>query len=567
MTLRLRFNLLITLIMLFLILALASVTITSSKRSIQEGVESANKVTLQYLETIIVRSVQNPEWGNTHDVIRRFLRQLGYVRSNDIFLYNQQGDLTYKSPPSSYKLEVEPPQWFINFISPTKESNSRLIDSGRLVVQSNTSGAIRGAWVDLRALFSTTLIFFLLFNLFVYWLLGQWLRPMNKMLDAIEKIGKGGFDARLPHFNVPEFRSIALNLNAMGSSLQKTMFENKRLGMIAEQTADAVIIHDEKMNISFWNKSAERIFGYKKDEVLGKSASLIVPESLKKELDKNLTLMKRNKLIHDFKTKRVAKNGKLIDVSISASPLIDPKTKKLIGDIVSMRDISERILAQKSLDELEQNRKLTTIIQGHIEDERRSLARELHDELGQYVSAIKIFAQNINNKSGGNKEINTSASSVISAANQIYDGMHNIIRKLRPGALDNLGLSETIRDTVSSWQKQYENLKFTLKIKGEINDLGEVININIYRMIQESMNNALKHSKASEIIITISLLKKALKLEFYDNGVGFDKKILTNSKQFGLIGIKERVQSLTGTFDLQTSPLNGTKLIILIPIR
>jgi len=553
--------------MLFLILALASVTITSSKRSIQEGVESANKVTLQYLETIIVRSVQNPEWGNTHDVIRRFLRQLGYVRSNDIFLYNQQGDLTYKSPPSSYKLEVEPPQWFINFISPTKESNSRLIDSGRLVVQSNTSGAIRGAWVDLRAIFSTTLIFFLLFNLFVYWLLGQWLRPMNKMLDAIEKIGKGGFDARLPHFNVPEFRSIALNLNAMGSSLQKTMFENKRLGMIAEQTADAVIIHDEKMNISFWNKSAERIFGYKKDEVLGKSASLIVPESLKKELDKNLTLMKRNKLIHDFKTKRVAKNGKLIDVSISASPLIDPKTKKLIGDIVSMRDISERILAQKSLDELEQNRKLTTIIQGHIEDERRSLARELHDELGQYVSAIKIFAQNINNKSGGNKEINTSASSVTSAANQIYDGMHNIIRKLRPGALDNLGLSETIRDTVSSWQKQYENLKFTLKIKGEINDLGEVININIYRMIQESMNNALKHSKASEIIITISLLKKTLKLEFYDNGVGFDKKILTNSKQFGLIGIKERVQSLTGTFDLQTSPLNGTKLIILIPIR
>ena len=292
MTLRLRFNLLITMIMLFLIIALASITITSSKRSIQEGVESANKVTLQYLETIIVRSIQNPEWGNTHDVVRRFLRQLGYVRSNDIFLYNNQGELTYKSPPSSYKLEVEPPQWFINFITPKKDSNSRIIDSGRLVVQSNASGAIRGAWVDLRTLFSTTLIFFLLFNLFVYWLLGKWLRPMNKMLDAIEKIGKGGFDARLPHFNVPEFRSIALNFNAMGSSLQKTMFDNKRLVLIAEQTADAVIIHDEEMNISFWNKSAERIFGYNKSEVIGKPASLIVPNSLIKELDKNLILMK-----------------------------------------------------------------------------------------------------------------------------------------------------------------------------------------------------------------------------------------------------------------------------------
>ena len=567
MTLRLRFNLLITMIMLFLIIALVSITMTSSKRSIQEGVESANKVTLQYLETIIVRSIQNPEWGNTHDVVRRFLRQLGYVRSNDIFLYNNQGELTYKSPPSSYKLEVTPPQWFINFISPKKDSNSRIIDSGRLVVQSNASGAIRGAWVDLRTLFSTTLIFFLLFNLFVYWLLGEWLRPMGKMLDAIEKIGQGGFDARLPHFNVPEFRSIALNFNAMGSSLQKTMFENKRLGLIAEQTADAVIIHDEEMNISFWNNSAERIFGYKKSEVIGKPASLIVPNSLIKELGRNLILMKKNKFIHDFKTKRVAKNGKLIDVSISASPLIDPRTKKLIGDIVSMRDISERILAQKSQDELEQNRKLTTIIQGHIEDERRSLARELHDELGQYVSAIKIFAQNINNKSDGNKDIKTSASSVTSAANQIYDGMHNIIRKLRPGALDNLGLSETIRDTVSGWQQQHKNLKFLLNIKGKINDLGEAININIYRIIQESMNNALKHSKASKIIIDLSLLNKSLKLEFSDNGVGFDKKILKNSKQFGLIGIKERIQSLKGTFDLQTSPSNGTKLIILIPIR
>ncbi len=567
MTLRLRFNLLITLIMLFLIIALAMVTMSSSKSTIQEGVESANKVTLQLLETIIVRSVQNPEWGSTHDVVRRFLRQLGYVRSNDIFLYNSQGDLTYRSPPSSYLLEIEPPNWHVNFISPKKEINSRFINSGRLIVQSNASGTIRGAWVELRTLFSTTLVFFLLFNIFVYWLLGQWLKPINKMLEAIEKIGRGGFDARLPHFNVPEFRSIALNFNAMGTSLQKTMIENKRLGLIAEQTADAVIIHDEKMNISFWNSSAQRIFGYKKKEVLGKPANLIVPKSLKKEFDKNLSLMQKNKFIHDFETKRIAKNGKLIDVSISASPLIDPKTKKLIGDIVSMRDITERILAKKSLDELEKNRKLTTIIQEHIEDERRSLARELHDELGQYVSAIKIFAQNISNKSKGNKIIQTSASSVTSAANQIYDGMHNIIRKLRPGALDDLGLSETIKDSVSNWQKQHTNLKLFLNIKGDIDNLGEVININIYRIIQEGMNNALKHSKASKISINLSVIKKDLVLEFSDNGVGFNTKILKNSKQFGLVGIKERVQSLRGTFEIQSSRLDGTKLTIIIPGR
>ena len=81
------------------------------------------------------------------------------------------------------------------------------------------------------------------------------------------------------------------------------------------------------------------------------------------------------------------------------------------------------------------------------------------------------------------------------------------------------------------------------------------------------MNNALKHAKANEITIDLSLLNNNLKLEFSDNGVGFDKKILKNSKQFGLIGIKERVQSLKGTFDLETSLSNGVKLIILIPKR
>ena len=136
MTLRLRFNLLITLIMLFLIIVLASVIMSSSKRSIQEGVESANKVTIQLLETIIVSSVQNPDWGNAHDVMHQFLRQLGYVRSNDIFLYNHQGELTYRSPPSSYLLEVDPPKWYINFISPKKEKNSRLINFGKLIPKS-----------------------------------------------------------------------------------------------------------------------------------------------------------------------------------------------------------------------------------------------------------------------------------------------------------------------------------------------------------------------------------------------------------------------------------------------
>ena len=149
-----------------------------------------------------------------------------------------------------------------------------------------------------------------------------------------------------------------------------------------------------------------------------------------------------------------------------------------------MRDISERIMAEKSQRELQQNRQLPAIIQEHVEDERKSLARELHDELGQYVSAIKIFSQNILNRTKGkDKAISDSATTVISAANQIYDGMHSIIRKLRPGALDNLGLAETLKDMVNSWNNQYSSMNIKLKISGDIDHLGEMANINIYRIM------------------------------------------------------------------------------------
>jgi signal transduction histidine kinase len=233
-----------------------------------------------------------------------------------------------------------------------------------------------------------------------------------------------------------------------------------------------------------------------------------------------------------------------------------------------MRDITEKIKAIQSEKELQQNRELTAIIQEHVEDERKSLARELHDELGQYVSAIKIFTQNIVNRSKGqDKVIEESASTVMSAANQIYDGMHNIIRKLRPGALDNLGLSETIHDFVNTSQEQYKELKIDFDISGDINNLGEMININIYRIIQESMNNCIKHARASKVILNISRSAKNIKILFTDNGVGFSKEILKNSKQFGLVGIEERVKSLRGNFKLDSAPKKGTTLKIQIPLE
>jgi PAS domain S-box-containing protein len=569
MNLRVRLNLLITVILLIFFVSMGFTLMKGSKESIQEGVESANRVTMQLLDTVIISSAQNPEWGYTHDVLKRFLEELGHVRSSDIYLYSLQGELLYRSPPSKYRSDdVPPPNWFTNSLTPKEEISTRTIRFGKLIVKTNPTGAIRESWSKMHHFFWIAFIFFIFLNILVYRMLGYWLRPLKPMVEAINKMGEGDLSARLPNFNLPEFAAIATNFNRMGSSLQSNIRENQRLALIAQQTADAIVIHDLQSKISFWNASAERIFGYSSKEILGKSAYALTSKVQEKELRRNFQLIHKGKNIHNVETQRIKKNGDVVDVAISSSPLIDPITKKIIGDICSMRDISEKKIAEESKLKLEENRKFTQLIQSHIEDERRSLARELHDELGQYVSAIKIFASNISNKAKKiSPEIEKNADSVISAANQIYDGMHSIIKQLRPSSLDNLGLAETLKDTVNTWQKQYPNLTIHLTISGDLSHLNETLNINIYRIIQEAMNNVLKHSKAKVIEISLVLNKKRfLELNFNDDGQGMDLKKVDQTKNFGILGMQERIQSLNGSFKLISNKNKGTQIVISVPI-
>ncbi len=567
MTLRLRLNILISIIMMMFTIVLSIVLILASKQSIEEGVEGANKVTLQLLDSVIMSSVQNPEWGDTHLVMQRFLEDLGHVRSNRISLYDLQGTLLYKSPPSTYRLNTNPPNWFIKFLAPPNNVNTRLIRFGRLIVETNPIGTIKEAWVEMSRLFFITIVFLIALNIFVYFLLGRWLQPINPMLKAIEKMGKGKLSIRLPQFKLPEFNSISINFNRMGESLELSIKENQTLASIAEQTADAIIMQDKDNKISFWNHSAELMFGFNRADALGRPIDIIFPKDRKKNHTETFLSGVRGKGLSNFEAQGVTKKANLIDISISSSSLKDQKTKRFIGNILSIRDISEKIIAEQSQKELRRNRELTAIIQGHIEDERRSLARELHDELGQYVSAVKIFAQNIINRSKGkDKNIEESALSVTSAANQIYDGMHSIIRQLRPGSLDNLGLAETLKDMVSGWRSQHSAINVDLFVGESLGHLGEAISINVYRIIQEAMNNCLKHAEAKNISISLDNKKKQLALVFKDDGVGFDTTLLAKTKQFGLIGMQERVKSLNGIFSIKSTPNKGTLINITIPL-
>lgn len=220
--------------------------------------------------------------------------------------------------------------------------------------------------------------------------------------------------------------------------------------------------------------------------------------------------------------------------------------------------------------QLEQNRQLTQLIQQHIEDERRSLARELHDELGQYVTAIKTFAVAIVNKTKEKSpEISANAQTIVAAANHIYDGMHNIIRQLRPAAMDNMGLIETLRDMISSYQSQHPDMHIQLHLSGQFPVMGESVNINIYRIVQEAINNAIKHAQAHNINVHLTAESEYLRLMICDDGIGMNIDHVDQSKHFGLLGMRERVQALHGQFKLVSQPDagRGSTLDIRLPVQ
>jgi len=452
MSLRFRLNLLITLLSIAFILVVGSILVNDTRVSIRERVEAASRVTVQLLDTVIVSSVLNPEMGPTHVVLQSFLFSLGYVRSSHIVLYDYEGNELYSSPDSTFKSDVQPPQWFIKLVQPKVEKVERKIRFGTLVVYSSAAGSIREAWSGFSQLMWVGLVFFVILNTMVYLLLSHSLRPINRILGAINRIEQGDLTTRLPTLALPEFDRIGHSLNRMAESL-----------------------------------TAER--------------------------------------------------------------------------------------------QLEENRQLTHLIQKHIEDERRSLARELHDELGQYVTAVKTFAVGIANRAKANStvagmtEIASSAQVIVSAANQIYDGMHNIVRQLRPGALDNLGLAETLMDLVSSHQVQHPEMQINLHLSdnmqsGSLQNLGETISINLYRIVQESLNNALKYAQATNIDITLEKPSDdELQLSIKDNGVGMNVEAVDQSRHFGLLGMRERVQALHGTFNIESAPNQGTKISINVPFK
>ncbi len=199
------------------------------------------------------------------------------------------------------------------------------------------------------------------------------------------------------------------------------------------------------------------------------------------------------------------------------------------------------------------------------EAERRRLAHELHDEMGQSVSAIKAVAVAINRNSS-DPAIKKQAQTIGEISTRVYDGVRRMTRRLRPAALDELGLIPALTSMVQDWNEASDPV-CRLHLSGELSGLPEDVEIGVYRIVQECLTNVSKHAMASEVTVALDREVRTdgrLCLRVADNGCGFDPASVVPS--LGLRGIRERVETLNGRFELQSQPGAGVRLKVELPV-
>jgi len=237
---------------------------------------------------------------------------------------------------------------------------------------------------------------------------------------------------------------------------------------------------------------------------------------------------------------------------------------RMIGTV---QDITESKLAEEELRvSHEQLRKLSAYLQSVREEERTNIAREIHDELGQVLTALKIEVSMLANKLYTDSKLLEKTESIIKKIDDSIQSVKRICAKLRPAILDHFGLSAAIE-----WQmEEFENLtgiKSDVYLAPREIILDQDLSTTVFRINQEALTNIARHAKATEVKVSLQLKDGNIMLEVRDNGKGFTKKQFSDPKAFGIMGIKERVNYFGGDVKIIGMRDQGTTLMVSIPLK
>jgi len=325
----------------------------------------------------------------------------------------------------------------------------------------------------------------------------------------------------------------------------------QQLAVIIDASTDAILSVDAQGVIRSWNRGASSLFSYTADEQIGCQLAALLPDATEPTEDRTTASVEENLTTRHYETVVQTKEGRRLPVDVSQTALVDGQGRPQ-GASVIVRDISERKAREAVLAE-----------------ERVRIARDLHDGLAQnlYFVGLKLDLIRKQVRSAPDVAVQEAAALKETVQANIND-VRRTIFALRPVNLEGLGFATAIQKYVSEFAEQ-TRLEIDVRVEGEMEQIAPVLQPQIFRLIQEGLNNIAKHAQArqAQIHLTVTADRQA-HLSITDDGVGFDAAALATSTdgRMGVRQMRERVRRLNGHFSLQSSPGQGTLLEATIPL-
>jgi PAS domain S-box-containing protein len=387
------------------------------------------------------------------------------------------------------------------------------------------------------------------------------------------------------------------------------------LAAIVDSSDDAVVSKNLDGTITSWNKSAERMFGYTAAEAIGQSITLIIPRGRREEEVEILGRISRGERVDHFETVRVRKDGTMIDLSLTISPVKDA-SGRVIGASKVARDISERKLAQEELTRSqrrlaaeaealrrseEQLRKLSETLDTEVrartkeleernrdvlrqseqvrdlswrllrtqDEERRHIARELHDSAGQTLTVLGMSLAQLVQKTGrSSPELASDAEMIQETVQQLHREIRTASYLLHPPLLDETGLSSALNWYVQGLIER-SGLEVSLDISKDFGRLPEDMELAIFRLVQECLTNIHRHSASKTASIRIARENDLLTINIEDQGKGMSParlaEIQSRGSGVGIRGMRERLRQFEGSMNIESGS-SGTRVLATIPI-
>ena len=356
-------------------------------------------------------------------------------------------------------------------------------------------------------------------------------------------------------------QAIHLDLSERIKSEEKVRDAALYTRSLIESNLDPLIAINTDGKITDVNVATEQITGLERVKLIGSDFVdyFADPEKVRREF----RIILSRGLVKNFPLTIRHSSGRTTDVLFNAT-LFKNLAGEVQGVFADARDITDR---KKIDEELRKSKELLEKLNQHLHDvrenERAFISREIHDELGQSMTALKLDLKMMHKYVGTNPEAIMKLDSIIELVSDTIKDVQRISSDLRPGILDDLGLISSIEWYCEEFEKR-TGIKCNLKLdNSDYSD--SQIKLTFFRILQETLTNVIRHANASSVNVKLHKSLKGATLTIQDNGIGIPEEKIESHKSLGLISIRERVRQLNGKLDISSKKGDGTKLTVFIP--